>query len=112
MSLETPRTYCAMYDVKIEGAYPDSDFKRVVDAAFAERLERELIALRNENEALRDAIEALHECVDGTGRRSDADVAELLNGAMKIPRANSAIDVTSQVGTKPTSARAGIGCGD
>ena len=45
-------------------------------------------ALKNENEALRDAIEALHECVDGTGRRSDADVAELMNGAMRIPRAN------------------------
>ena len=46
-------------------------------------------ALKNENEALRDAIEALHECVDGTGRRSDADVSDLLNGAMKIPRANA-----------------------
>jgi hypothetical protein len=46
-------------------------------------------AMKNENDALRDAIEALHECVDGTGRRSDTDVAELLNGAMKIPRANA-----------------------
>ena len=91
MSLEdTPRTHCAQYDVRVEGAYPDSDFKRVVDATFAESLEREVKALRDENEALRDAIEALHDAVEGK-RFDDADVAELLNGAMRIPRANKAI---------------------
>ena len=42
--------------------------------------------LKNENEALRDVIEALHDSVEGK-RFDDASVAELLNGAMKIPRA-------------------------
>lgn len=137
MSLEdTPRTYCAQYDVKVEGACTDSDFKRVVDATFAETLERELTAVRqeldrirdafqipscvtypqfiadmwrdqhsramvrlgeverelkaltNENDALRDAINALHDAVDG--KRFDDDlVAELLNGAMRIPCCNA-----------------------
>jgi hypothetical protein len=47
-------------------------------------------ALKNENEALRDAIEALHDAVEGK-RFDDASVADLLNGAMRIPHANKAI---------------------
>jgi hypothetical protein len=46
-----------------------------------------MAALHEENEALRDAINALHDFVEGK-RFDDASVAEMLNGAMKIPRAN------------------------
>lgn len=41
-----------------------------------------------ENAALRDVIEALHAAVDGK-RFDDASIADMLNGAMKIPSANT-----------------------
>jgi len=82
-----------------------SEHERCWDAMRHELASREesCAALKNENEALRDAIEALHECVNGTGRRSDTDVAELLNGAMRIPRANK----TLTGGSEPSSEAGG-----
>jgi hypothetical protein len=61
--------------------------------AVDELFEVHSVAMRNtvvENEALRDAIEALHDAVEGK-RFDDASVADLLNGAMMIPRANGAM---------------------
>ena len=58
------------------------EYERCWDA-----MRHQLAALQDENEALRDAINALHDAVGGK-RFDDASVAELLNGAMKIPRAN------------------------
>ena len=46
-----------------------------------------------EIDALRDSIEALHDCVSGK-RFDDANVAELLNGAMKIPNSSRALRET------------------
>ena len=60
-----------------------SEHERCWDAA-----QHHMAALHEENEALRDAINALNDAVEGK-RFDDASVAELLNGAMRIPRANN-----------------------
>lgn len=50
---------------------------------FARRMERERDEARGERDALRDAVNALHDYVHGK-RNDDKDISEILNGAMKI----------------------------
>jgi len=62
-----------------------------LDVQWSERFrsEKQLATkVQAENAALRDAIEALHDAVEGK-RFDDASVADLLNGAMRIPSANT-----------------------
>lgn len=54
-----------------------------VFSALAWKLERERNEARQERDALKDAINALHDYVHGK-RYDDKDISEILNGAMKI----------------------------